>query len=164
MARLLAEIEAGWHLVADGTGEEAFLAEIWLRAAGRRTEEPALWQPALRVLLVESDSLVRASVAEALTDLGHEVVQAASGEHALALLCESAAYDAMVADQSMPVMTGLQLAATVVERYPDIRIILASPHGHLPAAARRFLQLEKPFRPDDLAAVLSAAAPQMRAA
>ena len=164
VARLLAEIEAGWHLVADGTGEEAFLAEIWLRAAGRRTEEPALWQPALRVLLVESDSLVRASVAEALTDLGHEVVQAASGEHALALLCESAAYDAMVADQSMPVMTGLQLAATVVERYPDIRIILASPHGHLPAASRRFLQLEKPFRPDDLAAVLSAAAPQMRAA
>ncbi|BAU89999.1 response regulator receiver protein [Methylorubrum populi] len=164
VARLLAEIEAGWHLVSDGTGEDAFVAEIWLRATGRGAEEPPLWQPALRVLLVESDSLVRASVAEALADLGHEVVQAASGEHALALLCESAAYDAMVADQSMPVMTGLQLAATVVERYPDIRIILASPHGHLPAAARQFLQLEKPFRPDDLAAVLSATAPQMRAA
>ncbi len=164
VARLLAEIGAGWRLISDGTGAEAFLAEIWLKAAARRPEEPALWQPALRVLLVESDSLVRASVAEALADLGHEVVQAASGEHALALLCESAAYDAMVADQSMPVMTGLQLAATVVERYPDIRIILASPHGHLPAAARQFLQLDKPFRPDDLAAVLSAAAPQVRAA
>ncbi|MGA4554465.1 response regulator [Methylorubrum aminovorans] len=164
VARLLGEIGAGWRLVSDGTGADAFLAEIWLKATARRPEEPALWQPALRVLLVESDSLVRASVAEALADLGHEVVQAASGEHALALLCESAAYDAMVADQSMPVMTGLQLAATVVERYPDIRIILASPHGHLPAAARQFLQLDKPFRPDDLAAVLSAAAPQVRAA
>lgn len=164
VARLLAGIEAGWRLVSDGTGEDAFVAEIWLKASGRRPAEPPLWQPALRVLLVESDSLVRASVAEALAALGHEVVQAASGEHALALLCESAAYDAMVADQSMPVMTGLQLAATVVERYPDIRIILASPHGHLPAAARQFLQLDKPFRPDDLAAVLSAAAPQVRAA
>ena len=113
---------------------------------------------------MESDSLVRASLAEALADLGHDVVQAASGEHALALLDERADYDAMIADQSMPVMTGLQLAATVVERHPDIRIILASPHGHLPAAARQFLQLDKPFRPDDLAAVLSAAAPQARAA
>lgn len=164
VARLLAEIDAGWRLVSDGTAEEAFVAEIWLKATERRAEEPPLWQPALRVLLVESDGLVRASLAEALADLGHEVVQAASGEHALALLCESAAYDAMVADQSMPVMTGLQLAATVVERYPDIRIILASPHGRLPAAARQFLQLDKPFRPDDLAAVLSAAAPQVRAA
>ena len=164
VARLLAEIGAGWRPVSDGTGEDAFVAEIWLRAAERPPEHPALWYSTLRVLLVESDSLVRASLAEALADLGHDVVQAASGEHALALLGESADYDAMVADQSMPVMTGLQLAATVVERYPDIRIILASPHGHLPAAARQFLQLDKPFRPDDLAAVLSAAAPQARAA
>ncbi len=164
VARLLEEIGAGWRPVSDGTGEDAFVAEIWLRAAERPPEQPALWYSTLRVLLVESDSLVRASLAEALADLGHDVVQAASGEHALALLGESADYDAMIADQSMPVMTGLQLAATVVERHPDIRIILASPHGHLPAAARQFLQLDKPFRPDDLAAVLSAAAPQARAA
>ncbi|CAO4173147.1 response regulator [Methylorubrum populi] len=161
---LLAEAGAGWRLVSDGTGEEGFVAEIWLRAAERRVEEPALWQASLRILLVESDSLVRESVAEALADLGHRVVQAASGEHALELLSQSAAYDAMVADQSMPVMTGLQLAATVVERYPDIRIILASPHGHLPATARQFLRLDKPFRPDDLAAVLSAATPEAKAA
>lgn len=162
--QLLAEIGAGWRLVSDGTGDEAFVAEIWLRATERRAEEPSLWHAPLRVLLVESDSLVRTSLATALADLGHHVVQAASGEHALALLAESAAYDAMVADQSMPVMTGLQLAATVVERHPDIRIILASPHGQLPAAARRFLQLDKPFRPDDLAAVLSAASAPARAA
>ncbi|MEH3117668.1 MAG: response regulator [Methylorubrum populi] len=162
--RLLAEAGAGWRLVSDGTGEEAFVAEIWLKAAERRAEEAPLWQFPLRVLLVESDSLVRASVAEALSDLGHHVVQAASGEHALALLSERADYDAMVADQSMPVMTGLQLAATVVERHPEIRIVLASPHGHLPATARQFLQLDKPFRPDDLAAVLSAASLRARAA
>ncbi|MGX5777585.1 response regulator [Methylorubrum zatmanii] len=161
---LLAEAGAGWRLVTDGTGEDGFVAEIWLKAAERRAEEAPLWQASLRILLVESDSLVRESVAEALADLGHRVVQAASGEHALELLGESAAYDAMVADQSMPVMTGLQLAATVVERYPDIRIILASPHGHLPATARQFLQLDKPFRPDDLAAVLSAATPVAEAA
>jgi two-component system cell cycle sensor histidine kinase/response regulator CckA len=164
VALLLAEIGGGLHLLSDGSGDAAFLAEIWLPAAGRPAEaEPdsagSSWQSRLRILLVESDSLVRASVAEALVDLGHSVVQAASGEHALAMLGESAAYDAMIADQAMPVMTGLQLAATVVERHPNIRIILASPHGQLPAAARAFLQLDKPFRQEDLAAILGAVAP-----
>ncbi|GEP05272.1 response regulator [Methylobacterium oxalidis] len=166
VSRLLAEVGGGWRVAADGTGEAAFLAEIWLPAAEREAEAAApAWQPSLRILLVESDSLVRTSLAEALTDLGHAVVQAASGAHALALLAENAAYDAMIADQSMPVMTGLQLAATVVERHPQIRIVLASPHGHLPAAARRFLQLDKPFRQEDLAALLgTVAAPVARAA
>jgi two-component system, cell cycle sensor histidine kinase and response regulator CckA len=162
-ARLIAEAGGAWRLLSDGTGEEGFLAEIWLRAAERAAPaEPAAWASALRVLLVESDSLVRASVAEALAELGHRVTQAASGEHALALLAESDAYDAMIADQSMPVMTGLQLAATVVERHPGIRVILASPHGHLPAVGREFLQLDKPFRQEDLAALLGP--PEARAA
>ncbi|KAB1074005.1 response regulator [Methylobacterium planeticum] len=161
VALLLGEAGGGLHLVSDGTAEAAFLAEIWLPAAERaRAAEAPPGQPDLRILLVESDSLVRASLAEALIDLGHRVVQAASGEHALALLAESAGYDAMIADQSMPVMTGLQLAATVVERHPGIRIILASPHGQLPSAARAFLQLDKPFRQEDLAAILGAVSPQ----
>ncbi len=58
----------------------AFLAEFWLPAAPRIA---AKLQPArsmgLKILLVESDGLVRASVAEVLGDLGHAVVQAASG-------------------------------------------------------------------------------------
>ena len=76
----------------------------------------------------------------------------------------TAAYDAMIADQAMPVMTGLQLAATVVERHPGIRVVLASPHGRLPASARQFLQLDKPFRPEELETLLGGLAPQARAA
>ncbi len=184
VGRLLRASGCGWRVMSDGSGEEAFLAEAWLRAeerpaqdrplqdrpsqerpAGARTAASPLDaiagpppQAALRILLVESDSLVRASLVEALAELGHDVVQAASGEHALELLGRDAAFDAMIADQAMPAMTGLQLAATVVERHPDLRVILASPHGQLPAAARRFLQLDKPFRREDLAAVLAARA------
>ncbi|KMO42659.1 response regulator receiver protein [Methylobacterium variabile] len=159
-AQLVRECGGGWRLVCDGRGAEAFLAEIWLRAEACIAGDDAApaEQAPLRILLVESDSLVRASLVEALGELGHAVVQAASGEHALALLARDAAFDAMIADQAMPVMTGLQLAATVVERHPGIRVILASPHGQLPAAARRFLQLDKPFRREDLAAVLGSAA------
>ncbi|NEL74441.1 MAG: response regulator, partial [Xanthomonas perforans] len=82
---------------------------------------------------------------------------AASGAHALEILARDAAFDAMIVDQSMPVMAGLQLAATVVERYPQIRVILASPHGQLPRSADAFLRIDKPFRNEDLQVVLDAA-------
>ncbi|WP_331311787.1 response regulator [Methylobacterium oryzae] len=113
---------------------------------------------------MESDGLVRASVAEVLADLGHAVVQAASGAHALEVLARDAAFDAMIADQSMPVMAGLQLAATVVERHPEIRVILASPHGQLPQSADAFLRIDKPFRNEDLQVVLDVAVKRARAA
>ncbi len=79
VAQLVRERGGGWRLVCDGRGEEAFLAEVWLRAEAPAPDaRPAPAQAApLRILLVESDSLVRASVAEALGELGHAVVQAA---------------------------------------------------------------------------------------
>ncbi|WP_407529705.1 response regulator [Methylobacterium oryzisoli] len=152
---LVGRLRGGWRLRDDGSREGAFLAEIWLPALpGTAAAVPVLESGSLRVLLVEADSLLRESVAAALAALGHEVAQAASAEHALRLLDERADYDAMIVDQSLPVMGGLQLAATVVERHPRIRIVLASPRGQRPAPARAFLHLEKPFRPEDLAAVL----------
>ncbi|GJE02565.1 response regulator [Methylobacterium isbiliense] len=155
---LVARLRGGWRLRDDGSREGAFLAEIWLPAlAGTADAAPALERAGLRVLLVEADSLVRGSVAAALAALGHDVAQAASAEHALRLLDERADYDAMIVDQAMPVMGGLQLAAAVVQRHPRIRIVLASPRGQRPAQARPFLHLEKPFRPEDLAAILGQA-------
>ena len=164
-AALVAESGGEWHVVRDGSDGEPFLAEFWLPAArpaaARLSSLPAVTR---KILLVESDGLVRASVAEVIADLGHGVVQAASGSHALEVLARDAAFDAMIVDQSMPVMAGLQLAATVVERYPDIRIILVSPHGQLPSSAEAFLRIDKPFRNEDLQVVLDVAVNRARAA
>lgn len=157
-AALVTETGGHWRLIRDGTGAEPFLAEFWLPAAPPAVATlPPIRAAGLKILLVESDGLVRASVAEVLADLGHAVVQAASGAHALEILARDAAFDAMIVDQSMPVMAGLQLAATVVERYPQIRVILASPHGQLPRSADAFLRIDKPFRNEDLQVVLDAA-------
>ena len=165
VAALVTESGGFWRLVRDGIGAEPFLAEFWLPAAPRITAKlPPARLAGLKILLVESDGLVRASVAEVLADLGHAVVQAASGAHALEVLARDAAFDAMIVDQSMPVMAGLQLAATVVERYPEIRIILASPHGQLPRSADAFLRIDKPFRNEDLQVVLDIAVKRARAA
>lgn len=164
-AALVTESGGLWRLIRDGTDSEPFLAEFWLPAASPAVAKlPPARAAGLKILLVESDGLVRASVAEVLADLGHAVVQAASGAHALEILARDPAFDAMIVDQSMPVMAGLQLAATVVERYPEIRIILASPHGQLPQSADAFLRIDKPFRNEDLQVVLDAAASRARAA
>ena len=162
VASLLSGIGGGFRLVADGCSDSAFLAEIWIPASEAPAEagyqEMATVQPRLHVLLVDSDTLVRESFAEALFDLGHQVTQAGSAEHALALLDGPEGFDVMIADQRMPVMSGLQLAATVVQHYPRTRIILAGPQGHLPESARAFLQIDKPFRYGDLAVVMRRAA------
>ncbi|WCS25522.1 response regulator [Methylobacterium sp. NMS14P] len=164
-AALVTESGGLWRLIRDGIGAEPFLAEFWLPAARPAVATlPPSRAAGLKILLVESDGLVRASVAEVLADLGHAVAQAASGAHALEILARDAAFDAMIVDQSMPVMAGLQLAAAVVERYPEIRIILASPHGQLPRSADAFLRIDKPFRNEDLQDVLDAAARRARAA
>ena len=169
VADLMEGIGGHFAIQSDGSGAEPFPADLWLPAEAHRAEADPGQAGAtrlLRILLVESDSLVRACLAEVLTDLGHRVAQAASGAHALEALERDGAFDAMITDYAMPVMSGLQLAATVVERHPGVRVILAGPHGHLPATARKFLQLDKPFRQEDLAAILStiAAEPMARAA
>ncbi|MDO9428952.1 MAG: response regulator [Methylobacterium sp.] len=178
VAELVEAVGGRLAIQSDGTGTQPFLAEIWLPAEPPRAASaeptPAQGRPAcvpitvrpLRILLVESDSLVRACLSEILADLGHTVVQAASGSHALEALAGEGAFDVMITDYAMPVMSGLQLAAAVVEHHPAVRVIIAGPHGHLPRTAGRFTQLDKPFHPEDLAAMLAtiAAAPMARAA
>jgi len=154
VARLLEQSGGHFSLASDGSARP-FLAEIRLPAQARGATRAAPAAARLTLLVVESDSLVRASLAGALADLGHRVVQAASGGHALEILAGPERFDGMIADLSMPAMSGLQLAAAVVERHPEVQVIIAGPHGHLPETARRFLNLDKPFRQDDLAAVLA---------
>jgi len=55
----------------------------------------------MRVLLVEDDALVRLFAAEALSDEGFEVVQAASGDEALRA-CEEGAPDVLFTDSGCP--------------------------------------------------------------
>ena len=66
-----------------------------------------------RVLVVDDEPAICHLVAEALTDLGMEVVQANGGEEALERLCEATAqgrpYDAVVLDIVMPHVDGWQV-------------------------------------------------------
>lgn len=63
-----------------------------------------------RVLVVEDDELVRAQIAEALTDLGCSVTQARDGAEGLRILQSGEGVDLMITDIGLPVLNGRQLA------------------------------------------------------
>ena len=55
----------------------------------------------------------------------------------------------------MPRITGEELAAIIAERWPALRVLLLSAHGH-PGADYQGSFLAKPFQPDTLLALVSA--------
>ena len=119
-----------------------------------------------RVLLVEDDAQVRASVRRQLDSLGYRVTEADSGDAALGLLerggdgSEAFAFDLVLSDVVMPgKANGIQLAEAIASRRPGLRVILMSGYtenamlqdGRLGEAARLLI---KPFRKVDLAQAL----------
>jgi CheY-like chemotaxis protein len=112
------------------------------------------------ILLVEDEEIVRELVREMLERSGYTVVSAADGAEALAV-AESydGHFDALVTDVVMPGASGPEVAATLVARTPDLRVLFTSGyaaeaiarHGELtPGAAF----LSKPFSVADLGAKL----------
>lgn len=79
----------------------------------------------LRILYVEDNPLVREVTLELLAQDGREVVARATAEEALETFREKA-FDVVITDVSLPVMSGLDLARSLLAVKPDVPIILAS--------------------------------------
>jgi CheY-like chemotaxis protein len=80
-------------------------------------------------MVVDDEVLVRMLVAEALRDDGCEVIEAASGDEAAALLRAETPPDIIVTDIRMPGrMSGLDLAALARATHPGAKVMLASAH------------------------------------
>jgi PAS domain S-box-containing protein len=92
----------------------------------------------LRVLAVDDEPALCRMVATMLSQEGHTVATATSGEEALERLAAEP-FDLVVSDVSMGTgMNGWELAAAVHERWPQVRLMLATGWGATidPAAAR----------------------------
>lgn len=78
-----------------------------------------------RILLVDDEELVVRAVKNALSRNGFEVTTATDSLEALGILRRGAQkFDLMITDQTMPRMTGLQLAHEIIRFRPDMPIIL----------------------------------------
>jgi CheY-like chemotaxis protein len=139
-------------------------AEIWLPAVegatssvqAQKNTAPAAPRGKLKVLAVDDDRLVLFNTTAMLEELGHEVVEAGSGEEALSLL-EKSGFDVLITDQAMPRMTGLQLLDVVRERWPDLPVILATGYAEIPGGTQVSVpKLGKPFTERELGQALAA--------
>jgi CheY-like chemotaxis protein len=100
------------------------------------------------VLVVEDDEVLRMCVAEVVTDAGFSPVEAANADEAFAILQNRSDIALLFTDIQMPgSMDGLDLARTVHDRWPAIKIILVSGRVEVSEHERpvnsRFFQ--KPF-------------------
>ena len=78
-----------------------------------------------RILVAEDDEPVRALVARALVEDGHDVVTAPDGAAALETLGrENGRFDVLLTDIKMPLMDGIALALATARDHPDITILL----------------------------------------
>jgi two-component system cell cycle sensor histidine kinase/response regulator CckA len=78
----------------------------------------------LRVLLVDSNAAVRASVAEMLESSGHRVTLASDAKNATHLVHSGDKFDLLVTDAHLAGNSGLQLATTLLARQPSLRVLL----------------------------------------
>jgi PAS domain S-box-containing protein len=103
------------------------------------------------ILFVDDDPLIAMSTTEMLEDLGHRVIGANSGRHALDILRSKQPIDLMVTDHVMPGMTGIELAVKSREVRPALPILLATGYADLPEGAPLDLpRLAKPYHQDQL--------------
>lgn len=128
---------------------------VEVRAPAPATAEPAA-SPGGQVLLVEDDPHVRGIVERTLRQGGYEVLVAASGEEALALLRRGAARPRiLLTDVVMQGMNGRELAESALLVMPGLPVLFMSGyaqgilvrHG---TVAPGLQLIEKPFTGEDL--------------
>ena len=107
------------------------------------------------ILLVEDEEGVRAVLAELLAGLGYTVLEASNGVEAVGIATRHGdAVNLVVTDMVMPEMSGQELGRTLVQKWPDLRILYMSAFAsniYSPSALANALAdfISKPFDLDD---------------
>ena len=123
---------------------------------------------AATVLVVDDEASIVNLVAASLTAEGYHLLTATSGEEALTIVAASGRpLDLVLTDARMPDMTGVELGRRLIERYPDLAVILMSGLGvedltGFAGAADAVAVFQKPFTPTQLRARIRASLTQRR--
>ncbi|HWT13716.1 MAG TPA: response regulator [Allosphingosinicella sp.] len=163
--------QSGGAIDIDSKVGEGTTVEIWLPrapAGDEATEPPEAMQspddgmPSLRILLVDDHEAVRETTAGMLCDLGHRVDSACDGPTLLGKLsADPAAYDLIVTDYAMPLMSGgdmLKHARTIAPALPAI-IISGYADSESIVHKGEVVVLTKPFTLDQMNEAIRSAVP-----
>ena len=121
-----------------------------------------------RVLLVDDEEDIRASLKMILDYEGLESIEASSGQEALEIVAAEEP-DAVLLDIKMPRMDGLEVLAALREAHPGLPVVMISGHGTVATAVEAtrlgaFDFMEKPLERDRVLLVLRNALERRRLA
>jgi CheY-like chemotaxis protein len=111
----------------------------------------------VRILYVEDNTLVREVTSELLAQEGRKIVALSSAEEALEAF-RSSRYDLLITDVSLPMMSGMDLARTLLREHPSLPIIIASGYSLDFGAehwGRKVRSIIKPFESEEINALIS---------
>jgi CheY-like chemotaxis protein len=124
--------EGSISVASEPGGGTTFMIEIPAMEAQEPTQEvsaPAKSAECLSVLVIDDEAAVRETLADMLTELGHRVALAASGQEALSQLAITSGFDFVFTDLAMPEMDGWETAREIRKHWPEISIVLVTGYG-----------------------------------
>jgi DNA-binding response OmpR family regulator len=156
--------QSGGGVRIDTRVDEGTTVRVYLPRATAPSRAPLVGEPATPlaeplneacgILLVDDDHGVREVTASMLQEMGHAVLEAGSGGHALELLEQQPNIELMLIDFAMPGMNGAELARQVRAKRPGLPMIFLT--GYADTTALGDIDedhiIRKPFRDSDLVA------------
>jgi CheY-like chemotaxis protein len=113
--------------VGVGTVFDVYLPRVDEPASGETLRPASLPTGSERILFVDDEEALVITTRRMLERLGYDVTASVSSRDALERFqSDPAAFDLVITDQTMPHMTGDQLAASLLELRPDIPVILCT--------------------------------------
>jgi len=105
-----------------------------------------------KILVVDDEAIVRESLRDWLSDVGHQVLTAENGPQALEII-EREKPSIAIVDLVMPGMDGIELLKRARDISPHIEVIIITAFGSIPTAITAMREgaydyLEKPFCPE----------------
>ncbi len=118
------------------------------------------------ILVVEDDALIRLTISDYLQDQGFKVLEASTGDEALAVIAARAfTVELVFTDVMIPGLTdGFALAKWMSENHPDIPVIVTSGNADKTTMAQELGGLQfvpKPYDLEDVAAQMRKALDQL---
>jgi CheY-like chemotaxis protein len=112
-----------------------------------REQDFLMTPPQFQILVVEDDKSSRHLICEMLELLGHAAHSVSNAEEAVELLRSGRRFHVLLADISLPGMSGIALAEIAVKSMPSIKVIFASGFGYLVTDKTDFdfMLLPKPY-------------------
>jgi DNA-binding response OmpR family regulator len=116
----------------------------------------------MRLLIIDDEPHIRHMMRLTLEAAGYQVDEASDGQAGLDRFRDGSEYDAVVLDQKMPGLDGLDTLQRIREHTPDARVLMATAFGSIELAvdamrlgATDFLR--KPMTPETLRGAVAAA-------